>query len=106
MTKFINCTARDVYVEGIGKIPSSGILPLITPLRGPSRFLENCSVVMKLRLGDVTGLPAPARDTYYIVSTIVLLVLNGSREDALSLNIGPTGVPDDTDVEAYLGFTQ
>lgn len=45
--------------------------------------------VVRTTFGDVDGLPVPQDDTVYIVSTLVLQALNGTRTDVVAPDTGP-----------------
>lgn len=96
MAKFVNCTPHaltlilgdhTLNIEPSGSVPrvSSNITTL------PSIELENDGIfvpITKSVLGELTGLPAPAPNTFYIVSLIVAQKAKElGRNDILSPNV-------------------
>lgn len=51
--------------------------------------------MIKNTYGDMTGLPGPAPDTIYIVSSLVLAALQGKgRTDVVAPDTGPPAIRD------------
>lgn len=110
MTNFINCTPHAITVklpDWIGGNPytyeASGVVARVAtlreeiPLAGPFRRIRQTT-------GEVTGLPAPAPDTFIIVSGMVLAALGGSRPDVVAPDTGSDAVRENGQIVAVRGF--
>lgn len=82
---FVNCTPHALNLNDGRVIEPSGNVARVTA--GFTEFDENG--VCQQSFGDVTGIPAPAENTLYIVSALVLAASN--RTDLVA---PATGHPD------------
>lgn len=84
-TKFINLTPHEVAIhltkEEIKRIPPSGIVARCQEKSLNVGTLEGVPIVKKV-FGEVTDLPEPAENTYYITSSLVAQA--AKRADVLS----------------------
>ena len=124
---FINCTPHALTVEGLGTIPSSGVVPRCATERSPSpitgmeygyaitpeggTFDQGGTAQTKVRvttqkMGAVTGLPDPVAGVYLIVSGMVLSALNGTRPDVMAPDTGPDAIRENGQIVAVRGFVQ
>jgi hypothetical protein len=87
MKNFINLTPHAIVLNDGTMFPPSGTIARVTA--SFSGFDQNgvCEQVF----GEIHDLPAPADDTLYIVSGLVLGALKGSRNDVVA---PATGHPD------------
>lgn len=76
--KLVNCTPHDVVITDVLgmylSFPASGICPRVSSKEVPTDTIEvGGSVIATCRreYGAVEGLPEPAEDTLYIVSSMV-----------------------------------
>jgi len=76
MTTIINLTPHALTIEGVGTIEPSGTVARVATVRDACPSLGGIRITAQ-SLGDVVGLPAPADDTIYIVSGMVLEAVRG-----------------------------
>lgn len=100
---FVNCTPHALSVEGIGTIPSSGIVPRCATVRTEEPPIGGIRLVRQA-FGQVTGLPESAPDTIYIVSGMVLSALNGTRTDVVAPDTGADAIRENGQIVAVRGF--
>jgi len=81
MTTIINLTPHALTIEGVGTIEPSGTVARVATVRIASAPVGGIRITAQ-SLGDVVGLPAPADDTIYIVSGMVLEAVRGLRRGA------------------------
>lgn len=85
MATIINCTPHDIVLNDGTVYPASGNVARVS-----TSFSDfDSDGVCKIVYGDVTGVPASADDTLYIVSALVL-----SASDRTDLIAPATGHPD------------
>lgn len=84
--KYVNLTPHTIVLNNGDSFPSMGVARVSSTF---SNFDGN--LICHVQYGDVQGLPAPADDTIYIVSAMVLSALNGARKDVVA---PATGHPD------------
>jgi len=95
MNIIINLTPHAIVLRsGDGfdtAIPASGTIARVTSTPGAPAAVEGIPVPVFGRdaYGEVTGLPAPAEGTFYIVSALVGSALAGTRDDVLVPGTGP-----------------
>ncbi len=77
--KLINLTPHEVVIRGV-KVPASGQLARCTEKVVHLGFVNDIPIIRK-EFGDVTGLPDPEEGVGYIVSSLVLQSLKGTRRD-------------------------
>ena len=102
---FVNLTPHDINVVGLGTIPASGKVARVTTniidvgARGGIRLRA------QVRTG-IENLPAPAADTTYVVSGMVLDALGNSRKrDVVAPDTGGDAVRNEKGhIVAVLGF--
>lgn len=89
MTKLVNCTPHDLKIingDDVIVIPTSGTVARVSVDQQDDTKINNIPVVTQV-YGDIVGLPAPAPDTYYIVSSLVHQAAKANgRRDTLSPN--------------------
>ena len=90
---YVNLTPHNVMVRppdgGPDRVyPPSGQLARCSQTDAPICELEGIPVLHS-DVGSVTGLPEPALDTVYIVSSMVLGALPGPRADVVAPATGP-----------------
>jgi hypothetical protein len=98
MIKIINLTPHDVYLINEDNNTSvafrpSGIIPRCNEIVCPHSLLHinhdgeaiTVEIVNKC-MGDITNLPEPCNNTYYIVSLAIAQKLKGLREDLIVPN--------------------
>jgi hypothetical protein len=73
-------------------IPPSGQVARVTSQEVPGDPVGDIPTVRRV-WGDVDGLPAPAPDTVYLVSSLVLEHVRG-RDDVMAPDTGPTAIRD------------
>ena len=102
--KLVNLTSHDVNVFNeagdslLHSFPSAGearVAVTSEPLE-PIQTDTLSVPVMERQFGDVEGLPAPAKDTLYIVSSLVMAQVP-LRDDVLAPDTGPGSVIRDKD---------
>ena len=74
-------------------IPSEGVARVKTESRVVGDI--NGIPVVETTYGEIEGLPEPKDGTIYIVSGLVRAALNGTRDDVVSPDTGPTAVRND-----------
>lgn len=88
MKKLLNCTGHPIDIELIDgtfyRVPASGIMVRQHSIDINRVFRIGKIPVSMSILGDVIGLPQPAEGVIYIVSTMALQALNGSRPDVFA----------------------
>jgi hypothetical protein len=111
MFKFVNCTPHALTVVGLGVLPASGMVARVATVREaqPGFLMQASPCEFRVRLvrqafGQVEGLPAPAPDTVYVVSGMVLSALAGSRLDAVAPDTGADAVRENGQIVAVRGF--
>lgn len=79
--KLVNLTPHDLNLILNGdvaiRIPPSGTVVRVDVIRTQAGTVDVCGVVVPINVsayGDVVGLPAPIKDTLYIVSALVAQV--------------------------------
>ena len=89
---FVNLTPHDIVVyrddDRTETIPASGQVARVQTIQEQVDEL-NFIPVVRTKFGEVEGLPEPRRDTVYIVSSLVLQALRGSRKDIVAPDTGP-----------------
>lgn len=91
LASFVNCTPHSLTIEGLGELPSSGILPRVEALYDDNLPLNGVRV-RKILLGAVTGLPYPVEGLSFIVSGRVLDALRGHRDDCYAPDTGSDAI--------------
>lgn len=90
--KLINLTPHAINLMPQGMdgptitIPSSGTVARCATARAQVGAVTVDGVTVPInrtQFGDVDGLPAPALDTFYIVSALVAQAVKGTRDDVL-----------------------
>jgi hypothetical protein len=71
------------------EIPPSGQQARVLPRQVRTGEVNGIPIV-RTEFGEVEGLPEPEENTVYIVSTLVLQALKGSRADVVSPDTSPT----------------
>jgi hypothetical protein len=107
MANFVNCTPHTIAVhnkEGsVTEYLPSGLVPRVEAVFGD--FNEDG--IWKQTFGEVEDMPVPVPGTYYIVSTMVLNALKGTRPDVVA---PATGHPNCKRAAGYIvsvpGFVQ
>jgi len=102
--KFINLTPHkiDIVDEGgniILSLPPSGDVARVTSERKLVGHLGSVPVFQSV-FGDVVGLPDPAPDTVFVVSTLVLSALAAkgvTRDDVVAPDTSPQGAVRDAE---------
>lgn len=99
----INLTPHDLNIcdaDGVvvATIPASGVVARVTSTADVVGSVDvggHRVDLVATKFGDVDGLPAPAPDTLYIVSSLVLQAVSG-RTDVVAPDTGPaSAVRDD-----------
>jgi hypothetical protein len=104
MMKFINLTPHALTVEGLGTIPASGSIARVSVNSTDVGTVGGIRLRAQLK-GQVTGLPAPADDTIYIVSGMVLDALGGLRRgDVVAPDTGADAIRENGQIIAVRGF--
>lgn len=89
MKNIINLTPHDIHFHkadgSIVTIKASGTVARANTVSTPDGAIDGIPVI-NISHGDVTGLPAPAPDTIFIVSTIVASAVPKSRTDVFVPN--------------------
>jgi len=95
MKRLVNLTPHELVVmTSSGEkitLPPSGRVARVSVKQEIVFYINNIPVV-KTMFSDVQGLPEPQQDTVYIVSTLVLTALKGSRNDVIAPDTSPDGV--------------
>ena len=94
MAKLVNLTPHDIVVrkaDGDLMVPPSGLVARVTTSQEVVGDIDGVPIVRTI-FGEVQGLPDPELDTVYIVSSLVLGALKGSRSDVVSPDTGPTAI--------------
>ena len=89
--KLVNLTPHKLNIvtdNGNIEIEPSGTIARVKPTTVRIGTVNGIDVV-KTTFGEVEGLPSPEKDTVYIVSTLVLNALKGSRPDVVAPDTGP-----------------
>ena len=93
----VNITPHDIVVrkaDGDLMVPPSGQIARVTTSQEVIGYIDDVPVVRTV-FGEVTGLPDPVKDTIFIVSSLVLGALKGSRPDVVAPDTGPTAIRND-----------
>jgi hypothetical protein len=102
--KLVNCTPHALTVDGVILAPS-GIVPRCATVRSEVPFWGGHRLVRQT-FGEVTGLPAPAPETVYIVSGMVLSALSGARDDVVAPDTGADALRENGQIVGVRGFVQ
>lgn len=78
------------------EIPASGIIARVSTVSEKVGYINNIPIV-RVKYGEIVGLPEPKEETIYIVSSIVLSALSGSRLDVVSPDTSPASAVRDAD---------
>jgi len=108
----VNLTPHPIVVRTDGgdvTIPPSGQVARVTSQQTLAGYIDLDGVqipVQRTTFGQVECLPAPAPDTVYIVSGLVLSALAGTRPDVVQPDTSPAGAIRDGDgrIVAVRGF--
>ncbi len=101
---FINCTPHAITVVGLGTLEKSGIIARCSVTRTPCPDIGGIRLTRQV-IGPVIDLPAPADDTIYVVSGMVLGELRGTRPDVVGPDTGKDAIRNaEGHVTAVLGF--
>jgi len=110
--KFVNLTPHALTIECVGTIPASGTVARVSTVRVGMGERGGVRVTLQT-LGQVEGLPAPAADTTYIVSGMVLDALKrqaaqvGSSRagaDVFAPDTGPDAIRENGQIVAVRGL--
>jgi hypothetical protein len=127
MTKIINCTPHDINVAGT-IFPKSGIIPRVDTIETPADDIFMCSQhcekgnagkcgfispeffcerfcfqTITSKKTEVTGLPDPEENTFFIVSAMVFD--STSRTDVVAPDTGKTAIRNDKgQIESVIRF--
>jgi len=97
MARFINLTPHDIKIVGANGVetvvPASGAIARVSTQERVVGSVDGIPLV-KREFGEVEGLPAPADNTIYIVSSLVLSAIKG-RGDVVAPDTGPTAIRDE-----------
>lgn len=99
MSKIVNVTPHEIVVfdqEGknvIMRIPPSGIIARVTTTQQKVGEINGIPI-FKTFYDKVENLPDPQPNTIYIVSSLVLQALGGSRSDVVAPDTGTGAVRD------------
>ncbi len=97
----INLTPHPIVVRTDGvdiTIPASGQVARVTSQQELASQIDVYGLtipVQRTTFGQVDGLPDPKPNTIYIVSSLVLGALKGSRPDVVAPDTGPTAIRND-----------
>jgi len=97
----INLTPHPIVVRTDGvdiTIPASGQIARVTSRQELTSHIDIYGIeipVQRTTFGQVEGLPDFVPDTVYIVSSLVLGALKGSRPDVVAPDTGPTAIRND-----------
>lgn len=97
--KFINLTPHALTIEGVETIPPSGTVARVGTVRVGMGTCGGVRVTLQ-NLGQVEGLPAPAADTIFIVSGMVLDALKRQAAQVGSSRAGADVFAPDTSSDA------
>ncbi len=81
-------------------IPASGIVARVSVTSVVVGYLNSSSMMIpinRVKYGEVTDLPEPEEETMYIVSSLVLSALAGSRPDVVAPDTSPASAVRDAD---------
>jgi hypothetical protein len=102
MTTFVNLTPHSLGIcDAEGKvfatIPSTGTVRVATSAKEVNYVYvdEKLVSIVETTYGAVEGLPAPAKDTVYVVSILVIAALKAAnivRPDVVAPDTGPASV--------------
>lgn len=101
--QLINLTPHDIHVlegETVSTYPASGQQARVNTTQTQVGEI-NGAPILRPSYSEVEGLPAPAPDTYYIVSMLVRSAAPG-RTDLLSPDSGATAVRDEKGLIKYV----
>ena len=87
MKTFINCTKHNINMNDGTVYQPSGMVANVSASFSP---IDENGIAHQV-FGDVVGLPEPQPDTFYIVSSVVMTALAGTRPDCVA---PATGHPD------------
>lgn len=93
--EIINCTPHDIVVkvEGGDKVfKPSGTLPRVDTRESSAPSINGIPCVTQT-VGEVTNLPAPTPNTFYIVSGMVFAATD--REDVIAPDTGKSAIRND-----------
>jgi hypothetical protein len=102
---FINLTPHDIVVAGHGNIPASGQVARVVTNRTCVGTIGGLRLTSQT-FGEVQGLPDPQSDMFFIVSSLVLAALSGSRRDVVAPDTGADALRENGQIIAVRGFVQ
>ena len=77
---FVNCTPHALNLNNGTTLPTSGTVARVSA----SFTAFDSNGVCRQVFGDVSGLPDPQPDTFFVVSAMVLGALAGNRPDVIA----------------------
>jgi len=88
--KVVNLCNHDIYVLTSGDIPKTVRIPqsgIVARVEKTGKDVESFGEfnIFRDTYGDVFGLPAPEKNTLYVVSAQVLNALNNTRKDVVAV---------------------
>lgn len=105
MESFVNLTPHAITVEGLGTIPASGQVARVETRRCCVGSINGVRLVSQT-FGDVQNLPEPREGVVYVVSSLVLSALAGTRRDVVAPDTGADAVRENGQIMAVMGFVQ
>lgn len=106
MTKIINLNKHDIIIVVGGErhvFPPSGSIANVATKDVEADCAGGFPCVV-VEYGEITGLPEPKANTYYIVNMLVLERAPANRTDLLAPDTGPSAIRENGQVKAVTRF--